>query len=108
MSGPTVCGLGVMTSETCVVCGLRALANTRVIKSRSVRIPNMLPALSMMSTLLELALVMMQAASHTLACCGKVMAWRWVRDWNTVRSDMTRFLSYSGFQDGSRQGLVLT
>ena len=61
-SGFTQTGLGVITSRTCVVAGSSARASTRVIRSRSVRMPSSASGGSITSTLPQLARVITQAA----------------------------------------------
>ncbi len=80
ISGPTHCGLRVITCVTAVASASRLLASTRVIRSRSVRMPCIVPALSMMSTLPQLARVIAHAASWTLADGPRLSTWRWVMD----------------------------
>ena len=63
VSGATQCGLRVMMSATVVVAGSSALASTRVIRSRSVTMPSRVLAVSMTSTLPQLARVITQAAA---------------------------------------------
>src|SRR5436190_21809554 len=88
VSGLTHWGLGVMTADTWVFSGLSALASTRVIKSRSVTMPTSLSGGSMISTLPQLARVITQAASHTLAVGPRLSTCLWDMDWKTVRSVM--------------------
>ena len=89
-SGGTHMGWRVITSLTRVSWGLSALASTRVIRSRSVTMPSRALCASMMSTLPQLARVMTQAASQTLACGPRLMTCRCDMDWKTVRSGMMR------------------
>ena len=48
----------------------------------------MVPRVSRMSTLPQLARVITQAASQTLAWAPRLTTWRWEIDWKTVRSAM--------------------
>src|SRR5947207_12611112 len=88
ISGSTQIGLGVITSLTIVVSGLTDLASTRVIRSRSVRMPSRMSGGSITSTLPQLARVITHAASRIVACGGTRTTCLFDIDWNTVRSAM--------------------
>jgi len=75
-SGGMQRGCGVITLFTSVVAGSSALASTRVIRSRSVRMPSSVLCVSMISTLPQLARVITQAASCTVALGPRLMTWR--------------------------------
>ena len=78
-------GLGVITPASVVLDGSTALASTRVIRSRSVTMPSSCVPAPTTSTLPQLARVITQAASCTLALGGRLTSSRRGIDWYTVR-----------------------
>ncbi len=81
VSGPMQRGLGVITPASVVFAGSSALATTRVIRSRSVTMPSSRAPASTTSTLPQLARVITQAASCTLAPGGRLTSSRRGIDW---------------------------
>src|SRR3569832_841775 len=104
-SGGTQIGLGVITSRTADVSGFTPFAITRVMSSRSVRMPIRMSGGSMTSTLPTLARVITCAASRIVACGGTLSTCLFAIDWKTVRSAMTASFLIS--IDSTQRGVQL-